>query len=134
MSMYKINERISKQRGEQIEGIEYGKKDKYFNIWRAIHPLSNMLSKGSDDLLRHKHITYGMKSFLESQDQDLTSFDPDQENEDILDLFHEAYKNFYDKHFEDLGKDVAEMIWVMGNPKDHHISDLWGIQKAVDFK
>ena len=40
-------------------------------------------------------------------------------------MFHETYLDYTDDNFSKMGKNLAEMAWLLEDPEHDKLSDLW---------
>ena len=105
-----------------------------FSIWRCMNPIHGIFDAFASMMKSSSRITKDQFTFLELSSKPLGEFQPNNQNEDIIDIFHEIYSAYKNNDFFKVGYNLADMSWLLRDPEHDHLSDLWHVEKVEDVE
>lgn len=114
--------------------LTYEMKDKMFAIWRCMNPIHKIFDHVARAMRASKKVTPDQYRFIEISSKPLADFAADSTNEDIIAIFHEIYTDYQNQDFYRMGYNLADMAWILRDPQDDHLSDLWGYKTVEEVE
>ena len=128
MELYAVQDRIAmRRRTFEIE-------EKMFAIWRCMNPIHQIFDSFASMMKSSKRITKNQFEFLEIASKPLGGLEPDNTNEDIVDIFHEIYQDYLNNDFNKMGYNLADLSWILRDPEHDHLYDLWEVERVEDVE